>query len=157
MMQTVLIPMEELVQLLEVQLVHSGTAQLNVTGMSMWPMLFNRRDFVTLVPVPERLQKGDLILYRRDNGQYVLHRIVRIVSADEFICSGDNQWVPETVYARQVFALVTAFRRGGKDYPVTHPGYQRYVRFWVAMFPVRRPVLSLKNLLVRLRRKMKTL
>lgn len=157
MMHTVSIPMEQLAQLLEVQLSHDGTARLNVTGMSMWPMLRNRRDFVTLSPAPEACQKGDLILYRRENGQYVLHRIVRKVSADAFICSGDNQWVPEAVSAQQVFAIVTAFCRAGKDYPVTHPGYQRYVRTWVAMFPIRRPILALKNLLLRIRRKLRAL
>lgn len=155
MMQTVSIPMEQLAQLLEVQLTHDGTAQLNVTGMSMWPMLSNRRDFVTLSPAPQICQKGDLILYRREDGHYVLHRIVRLVSTDEFICSGDNQWLPETVYARQVFAIVTAFRRAGKEYLVTHPGYQRYVRTWVAMFPIRRPILWVKNKWLLLRRKLR--
>ena len=156
-METVSIPMEQLAQLLEVQLANGGTAQLNVTGISMWPMLFDRRDFVTLVPAPGCYHKGDLILYRRENGSYILHRVVRMVSADEFICSGDNQWLPEEVSASQVFAIVTAFCRDGKDYPVTHPGYQRYVRTWVAMFPIRRPVLALKNLLIRICRKLRSL
>lgn len=157
MMQTVPIPMEELAQLLEVQLTHSGTAQLNVTGISMWPMLYDRRDFVTLAPPPKAFCKGDLILYRRDCGKYVLHRIVRMTDTETFICSGDNQWEPETVYARQVFAIVTGFCRAGKTCPVTHPGYRCYVRFWVAMFPLRRPILAIKNRLLRLRRKIKTL
>lgn len=157
MMETVSIPMEQLAQLLEVQLSHSAAAQLNVTGISMWPMLSSRRDYVTLAPPPGIYHKGDLLLYRRENGSYILHRIVRMVSAEEFVCSGDNQWQPETVYARQVFAIVTAFRRDGKEYAVTHKPYQRYVRIWVALFPVRRPILAIKNLLIRMRRKLRSL
>ncbi len=152
-MQTVTIPMQELATLLEVQLANGGTAQLKVTGNSMWPMLTHRRDTVTLAPPPEACKKGDLILYCRENGQYVLHRIVRVREKDQFICSGDNQWQPEPVNAAQVFAIVTNFVRAGKCYSVCDSRYQRYVAVWVALFPVRRPLLFAKNCLLRLRRK----
>ena len=154
-MQTVPIPMEELAKLLKLQLDDSGTAQLIVTGMSMWPMLTNRRDQVTLALPPETYCKGDLILYRRDCGSYVLHRIVRIAKDGTFICSGDNQWLPEKVCPQQVFAIVTAFCRKGIHYPVTHCGYRCYVSVWVTMFPLRRPILVLKNLFLRLRQRLR--
>ena len=151
-MQTVTIPMEQLAQLLQVQLAQGGRAELNVTGNSMKPMLHHRRDAVSLVPADGQLKKGDLILYRRENGKYVLHRIVRVRGELEFICSGDNQWEPETVFDQQVMAVVTGFRRDGKQYDVGHKGYRLYVWLWVGMFPVRRPIIALRRRLGRLRR-----
>ncbi|MBO5953037.1 MAG: S24/S26 family peptidase [Oscillospiraceae bacterium] len=144
-MQTVTIPMENLAQVLQLQLDRGGTATLTVTGSSMMPMLHSHTDTVFLVPVTASLKKKDLILYRRENGKYVLHRIVRQRSREAFICSGDNQWEPETVYAHQAIGLVNGFTRKGKRYSVEHLGYRIYVWFWVAIFPVRRPLIWMRR------------
>lgn len=149
-MQTVTVPMEELAQILKLQLVEGGRAALNVTGSSMKPMLHGNRDAVFLVP--EAPKKGDVILYRRENGQYVLHRIVRINDGESFVCSGDNQWKPEMVSAHQIMATVSEFRRNGKRYNKNHKGYRIYVWLWVGIFPLRRPILAIRRRLGRLRR-----
>ena len=154
-MQTVIISMQSLAQVLQLQLDQGGRAALTVTGSSMMPMLHSHRDTVYLVPAPQKLKKGDLILYRRENGKYVLHRIVSVRSEEEFVCSGDNQWEPERVFARQVFALVDEFSRAGKRYSVEHTGYRAYVWFWVAIFPIRRPVICVRRFLGRILSKMK--
>lgn len=151
-MRAVDIPMEELAKLLQLQLDHGGEATLTVTGVSMLPMLYNRRDSVKLAVITAPLKKGDLILYRRENGQYVLHRIVRCRDVKEFVCCGDNQWEPETVTAGQVMAVVSGFSRAGKTYTVTHRGYRLYVWLWVGLYPVRRVLIALRRVLGRVRR-----
>ena len=52
-----------------------ATVMLTVTGGSMLPLLAGGRDRVTLGPVPERLRRGEVLLYRRADGSYVLHRL----------------------------------------------------------------------------------
>ena len=47
-------------------------------GISMLPMLRQEIDSVVLSAIPDRLEKYDLPLYRRDDGKYVLHRILCI-------------------------------------------------------------------------------
>lgn len=140
-MQTVTIPMEELVPVLLLQLQRGDRASLQVTGNSMAPMLHHRKDTVFLESVKAPLKKGDLILYRRDNGKYVLHRIVRVRHEGAFVCSGDHQWEPEEVFAHQVLAVVTDFVRDGKAYTNQHRGYRLYVWCWTAVFPIRRPII----------------
>ena len=143
--------------MLQLQLSRGNKASLYVTGNSMLPMLHHRKDTVGLMPVETPLRKGDLILYRRDSGKYVLHRIVRVREKGHFICSGDNQWEPETVFERQVIAVVTDFVRNGKPYTNRHTGYRFYVWTWIAIFPLRRPILWLRRktgaVLRRIRRK----
>lgn len=151
-MRTEAIPMEQLVGLINVQL-EQGIAPLRVTGSSMHPTFRNGRDTVCLRKLEAELRRGDVILYRRENGQYVLHRIVRLRDG-AFICSGDNQFEPERVGAEQVIARVEAFRRGKKEYSVTHLGYRAYVWLWVGIFPVRKPLLKLRRWLGKLRRKL---
>jgi len=144
--------MEQLVQLLELQL-DKGTAPLRVTGSSMHPMLRDKRDTVYLRAVGDPLGRGDLILYRRDDGSYILHRIVGLLRDGAYVCSGDNQYQPERVEARQVLAVMEGFLRGKKVRSAEHWSYRIYVWGWVGLFPVRRPILAVRRALGRLRRR----
>lgn len=149
-MKTESIPMAQLAELLAVQL-ESGEAPLRVTGNSMYPTFRHGLDTVILKRSDEPFRKGDVVLYLRDNGQYVLHRIVG-EKKERLILSGDNQFEPEELRPNQVIARVAAFRRGRKEYRVTHLGYRLWVWLWVLVFPVRRPLLGFRRWLGRLRR-----
>lgn len=63
------------------------------SGMSMYPTIKEKEDCVVLVEA-KSLQKNDLILYLRDNGKYVLHRIISLKNGHYILC-GDNQFVYE--------------------------------------------------------------
>lgn len=149
------IPMEELMALLSVQMEKGGSARLTVTGYSMMPLLYNLRDSVTLVPADGKEKKGDIILYKRENGAYVLHRIIDIVEGG-YICCGDNQYMREQVAFQQILARVTAFTRKGKRIPVENKAYQRYVTAWIFFFPLRGMYIPVRRCLGRLIRKFKT-
>ncbi len=136
--------MEQLVQLVLLQLEQGGFAYLIITGSSMRPLFREQTDRVRLVPV-EHLAAGDIILYQRANGQYVLHRIMRLVDEKTYICCGDNQWEREVVEAYQLLAVVSHFYRGKKEYSIRHFGYRCYVRVWGALLPVRRPILAVRR------------
>ena len=105
-------------------------------GVSMLPMLRQGRDAVELSPVPERLKKYDLPLYQRDDGKFILHRIVE--AGETYTCIGDNQFVLEPgVRQDQMIGLVTAFYRDGKRISAEVAGYRAYCRFWHLTRPVR--------------------
>ena len=141
--------MVQLVDVMQLQLRKGGVTTLTVTGNSMHPTFRHRRDSVLLVM--EQPKKNDVILYKRDNGDYVLHRIVKMGSV--YTCCGDNQWQPEPVRPSQVVAVMNRFVRKGKTYTADHLGYRAWVWFWVGVFPVRRPILALRHGLGWLRRK----
>lgn len=152
-METLTVPMESIAELIDVQLSHGDRANLIVTGSSMLPMLHHRRDSVILAPVGQTVKKGEIILYRRSNGRYILHRVVGL-SGEDYICCGDNQAVRELVTKRQILAVVVGFTRKGRVYGTDAPGYRLYKTFWVGAFPIRRYFLVLRRLLGRLRRKL---
>lgn len=152
-MQVAAIPMESLAEILQLQMDTGGVARLVVTGDSMYPTFRHRKDVVYLTPVQRELKRGDLILYQRSSGQYILHRIVSHPKDGKFICSGDNQWEKEPVEASQVVALVDGFVRGGKRFAERHFGYRVWVGIWVLLLPVRRPIIKLRRFLGRIRRK----
>lgn len=82
------------------------------TGTSMEPLIRAERDKVLLAPLPDRpLLRGDIVLYRRQNGQTVLHRIFR-VRKDSFDMLGDGQlWVEQRVKKEQILAFAREIRR----------------------------------------------
>lgn len=142
-MDTQVIPMQSLMQLLQVQLQEGGRANLTVTGCSMHPLLRSHRDSVVLIPA-DKLKKGDIILYRRKSGQFVLHRIIQ-VEKQHYICSGDNQVMREPVTREQILAVVGEFTRKGKAYSVDHPGYRVYTWVWVELFCLRKYYLFVRR------------
>lgn len=147
------IPMESLAEVLLLQMESGGEARLVVTGDSMYPTLRHRKDVVYLKKPDRQLKKKDLILYQRENGQYVLHRIVTKPKNDAFICCGDNQWEKEPVTSDQVVALAERFTRKGRTHTAIDLRYRLWIGFWVGLFPLRRPLLKLRRFLGRLRRK----
>ena len=127
---------QELLPLIREQLSRGECVRISPKGTSMLPMLREGTDAVVLSPVPQRLKKYDLPLYQRENGQFVLHRIVKV--KDTYTCIGDNQFVYEHgVRPDQVIAVVTGFRRKGRDHTVTEPGYRFYCSLWHYSRPLR--------------------
>lgn len=106
-------------------------------GDSMLPMIRQGRDLLVIRRQTGRLKKYDVPLYRRDSGQYVLHRILKVRENDYVIC-GDNRWHRETgITDRHILGVLTAIIRDGKEVLVTDPRYRLYVHLWCDLFPLR--------------------
>lgn len=111
------------------QLSQGGRVRFSPKGTSMLPMLRQGTDTVELSPITGKLKKYDLPLYQRENGQYVLHRIVK--AEDTYTCIGDNQFQLEPGLRHdQMIAVVSAFYRGEKRWEVTAWQYRLYCRLW---------------------------
>lgn len=87
---------------------------LTVTGNSMLPFLADGRDRVILQRIEKLPKKGDIVFYRRKNGAYVLHRVVKR-SGELFYFSGDAQLrVEGPVGKGQLLAVCKEVERDGK-------------------------------------------
>ena len=81
--------MSELVVIINDVINKDGEFRLYPKGTSMLPLIVQGEDSVVLVK-PSLLLVGDIVLYKRKNGSFILHRIVKINGNDLVIC-GDNQ------------------------------------------------------------------
>lgn len=108
-----------------------GSFTLYPMGTSMLPTLKAERDSVTLVKA-EGIKKGDIILYKRATGQYVLHRIVKLSKDGSYVLCGDNQRAFEkNVRPEDVLFLVEAYERNGRTVKRSSPSFciqWRYAR-----------------------------
>ena len=141
---------EELMPLLQERLAAGQTVRyLPFRGVSMLPMLRQGIDSVELSPLPQRLKKYDLPVYRYPSGKYVMHRVVA-VREDHYLCLGDNTYEYEKICHDQMIAVVSAFKRGEKRISVEALPYRVYCRVWVASYPLRKLLKRVKNFLRRL-------
>ena len=130
--------MQQLPQLLQ----QAQAVPLIISGNSMAPFLVHGRDTVYLSKLTRRPKKGDMILYRRDNGRYILHRICSI-SGDSFTMIGDAQTQREPGITRdQILARVTAVRRKGKLLQKGSFLWYFFEKHWIRMIPLRRAALA---------------
>lgn len=125
--------MEQLLSVLD----EAESVPLVISGNSMSPFLVHGRDTVFLSRVSAPLKRGDMILYRRDSGAYVLHRICS-VEQDRYALVGDAQTLIEHgIRNDQVLAIVTAVRRKGKLLQRGSFWWDFFEKIWLRMIPFR--------------------
>lgn len=106
----------------------------------MSPFLASNRDYVYLEKPNRKLKKGDIVLFLRQNGDYVLHRIKHIRS-DDFYIIGDRQTTLEgPVKKEQIMALVTSVKRKSKILTSKSLIWQFYEKIWINTVRIR-PIL----------------
>ena len=115
-------------------------------GDSMRPLIRQDRDILIIEKPQGRLKKYDVPLYKRDNGQYVLHRVLKVREGDYVIC-GDNRYSKEYgITDRHIIGVLTAVVRDGKEIPITDLRYRLYVHLWCDLFPLRTVILKAKRI-----------
>ena len=113
---------------IEQELERSGRIIQTIVGNSMEPMLHNRESVVVIECFDGILKRGDIPLYKRPNGEYVLHRILRVRERD-YIIRGDNCLRKEIIPHEMVIGVTTGFYKNGTKIPLTDEKYRRYVAF----------------------------
>lgn len=123
---------------------------LLISGSSMAPFLIHERDSVWFRKPDRPLRKGDIVFFRRDSGQYVMHRICR-VEADGYYLVGDGQTQVEgPVRREQIFGLIFCVRRKGKKLWPGDFWWDFFEHVWLALRPVRPAVVKLYGFLKKL-------
>ena len=112
-------------------------------GMSMFPMLKNRRDTIVVKAKTERLKPLDVALYKRGN-MYVMHRVIAVLE-DGYHIRGDNCYYDEKVAEEVVFGVLTEFFRKNKHYDCTDAKYLRYAKKRVKRYEARKKLQYLKT------------
>lgn len=131
------LPAEVLLPQLMALLEHADAVPLTVTGSSMTPFLQPERDTVYLKKPDAPVKPGDIVLYKRKNGQYILHRVYGL-APDGLQLIGDGQTgIEPGVAPESVLAVACAVRRKGKLLRPGHPVWFFYQRLWLNMIPLR--------------------
>lgn len=144
----------------EEELERKGSIVYTNVGDSMLPLLRQGRDLLVIErpsawkenagDTANRLKRLDVPLYKRDNGAYVLHRIIRVRKNDYVLC-GDNRYHREYgITDRHIIGVLKAVVRDGKEISVEDKKYRIYAHVWCDFFLLRAVVLRGKRLVQKL-------
>ena len=129
------------------ELLHEGQTHVAVpvAGSSMVPFLHN--DDTVYLDLPDTpIKRGDIVLYTRSNGRYILHRVYKVLPEGGFIMVGDAQQELELLPSLDmIHARVTAARHKGK---LIRPGgwyWTAYRYLWLWLLPFRHRLMHLRG------------
>lgn len=149
------VSIDEIVPLMKEQINRDGCVKFTPKGNSMLPTLRNNLDSVTLMKPRFPLKKYDIVFYLRDNGQYVLHRIVKAEPDGTYIMRGDNQFCNEAgLRAEQIIGVVKKFTRKGREYTGDEWFYKLYCIIWCRAVNLRRVLRRMRIIAGKIKRKL---
>lgn len=120
------IKLSEVSDLMTEVLDSGGKVAFVTFGYSMMPLLRNGCDKVILTKPTHAPKKKDVIFYKRDDGNYVLHRIVAVKDG-QYTLRGDNQWILEHgITEKHIIAVAVGFERNGKSIKCSDFKYKLY-------------------------------
>jgi hypothetical protein len=124
---------------------NEGKHWQTTVGDSMEPMLKDRQNIVEIVKPQGPLKRYDLPLYRRPDGKYVLHRILKVKDGYYVTC-GDNRYHCEKVPKQWVIGVMSGYFKGEKYISADSKKYRFYVHLRCDFFFIRATLLFLKKM-----------
>ena len=91
-MENIKLDMKDIYEIIDIAFQNNQSIILKVRGMSMFPLLKDKRDSFKLEKIKDAPKRKDIVLYKRDNGQFVLHRIIKEKDG-LYTIVGDNQMI----------------------------------------------------------------
>lgn len=127
--------LEEYRQLLKNKEIES--LPLIISGSSMLPFLVHGRDTIWLSRLNRPPRRGDVLLYQRSSGAYVLHRVYA-VEGEYCTMIGDGQLSLERgVHRSQIIAIMTSAVRKGKKQAPGSFWWEFFEKVWIRIVPLR--------------------
>ena len=114
------------------------STRITVTGTSMYPFLRDNVDSVEFSRANfDGLARGDIVLIRRIEGTYVMHRIIKATSQNIYIIGDAQQWIEGPISPDQLVAIVSAIWRKDKKILCTNRWWQIMSEVWLRLRPFR--------------------
>ena len=147
--------METLLPFIEEAFSRGLDFQIPITGTSMNPLLYQNRDYVKIEKPVLPLKKGDIPLYRRRDGAFVLHRVVDIKENGEYVMCGDNQFILEYgITDANIIGIAKKLIIDGKEIDVdTDAEYLKHKEKYLKNIKSRYPARRLRHSLALLKRR----
>ena len=127
-------------------LAEKGTLIYTNVGDSMYPLI-KPRDLLVIKRAELPLKRLDIPLYKRDNGQYVLHRIIKVRKDDYLICGDNRVGVESGITDRHMIGVLTDIIRSGETISVYSAKNRIYAHFCCDFMPLKRVIFRFKRIL----------
>ena len=143
---------------IEKEIAEKGRLTYTGKGVSMWPLIRQKKDVVVIERPQGKLKKYDVALYKTDKNKhrYTLHRIIG-VTENGYVCRGDNCMRKEYgITDEMIIGVMKGLYRDGKKVSLNSAGYKAYVTLILISYPIRfcfyvikRPLRKIKRTLIK--------
>ncbi len=119
--------------------------KITLAGNSMRPLIRKDRDLVIIVPLRRSPKIGDVVLFSRPDGSYVVHRLYK-ADGDTVQTLGDGCLRPDVpMPLASVCGLVTTVERGRCRLRLDTAAARLYGRIWMNLLPLHRLIARAKQ------------
>lgn len=139
---------------IEKEIAEKGRLTYTGKGISMWPLIRQKKDVVVIERPKGRLKRYDVALYKTDKNKhrYTLHRIIG-VTENGYVCRGDNCMRKESgITEDMIIGVMTELYRSGKKISLDSTSYNAYVILNQLSYPIRFCFYSIIRLLRKIKR-----
>lgn len=131
-----------------------GSFVYTVCGVSMMPLLRQKRDLIVIEKKGrERCDRYDTVLFVRPKASggrdYVLHRILKRFDDGTYWIVGDNCISGDIVREDQILGVMTSFVRDGRTISASDLRYRLYVALWCKPYRLRIGLLKIRSFAAR--------
>lgn len=133
----------EIFPLIRDVLENGQSTKLTVSGDSMYPFLRDGIDSVEMMKaVYSRVSRGDIVLIKRTDGGYVMHRIIRKENNCFYIIGDAQQWIEGPLNPEQLIAVVPAVWRKDKRICCSSIRWRLLSEIWLYLRPFRSLIIK---------------
>ena len=134
-MKTNEIYLDDAIEVIEEVLASGGEFKMYPRGISMLPLIKQGVDSVVLVRDTDvALKKHDIAFYKRDSGQFVLHRVMSVQDDGTYTMCGDNQiYLEAGIRPDQIIGKVRRLYKKEKLFRFDSLRYRFYLATWCSM------------------------
>ena len=143
-----------LFSLAEESMKNGNDVKVKIAGFSMYPLVTSRRDSVLLTKC-EKIKKGDVPLIKREDGSFVLHRVVGIKDGYLKLCGDYEQKAEYPVNPERIIAVAKGFYRKEKYISCDSKKYKLYTFLWMNTVAIRPVILKILGSGAKIKDKMK--
>lgn len=146
----------ELFPVIEEMLMSVGSVIFTVSGESMRPWIVHNRDQVKLIgAIGITPRKGDIVLFKNNKGEYVLHRICKVIPVG-YHTIGDACLIDDgLIFRSQIIGVVEKIYRKGKEITCNLFLWRSIFSIWLILLPIRKYLLKLYTLLSLIKSRLK--
>ena len=145
------VDLDELYPLIKEVIESGGEFKFYPRGLSMEPLLHQGDDAVVLGAATQ-INVGDVAFYIRNNGAFVLHRIVGKHHGTYTMCGDNQRSLEHGIEQSQIFAKMVGFYKKEEYHSIDEPKYREYTKAQGKRFPFYRRNLTIYSILSKTKR-----
>ena len=147
-----IVSMDEIIPLIEEKINQDGKVIFNPKGNSMFPTILEGVDTVTLVKPVFPLEMYSIVLFRSNEGNILLHRVIGFKN-EKYELRGDNKYSSEeNISKEQILGVVETYTHEGDTVNAFGPDNKAYAKKRHKTINRRKRYLSIRRFFGRLKK-----